>query len=384
MALILPKFCDTFSRLIATASVSSLDPNFDMSNQPVADLLATWLADIGFAVEIMQVKSNPGKVNLIARLGQGSGGLVLSGHTDTVPYDESKWDQDPFLLTEKDNRYYGLGTSDMKCFFPIVFEALKEIDLGKLTKPLIILATCDEECTMAGAKFLADTKCPLGRYALIGEPTGLKPVYMHKGTLSEKIKLIGQSGHSSDPSLGNNALEGMNTVINRLIKWRTELQSRETNSLFKVPVPTLNFGSIHGGDNPNRICGECEMKIEARFLPHMSIDEVRASIRTAIMDAVDGTGLTIEFDRIFPGLPGMETDRQSEIVAQAEKITGKEAGTVAFGTEGPFLNSLGMDTVILGAGDIEVAHQANEYLPMDRIEPMKEIIKQLINHFCNK
>ena len=384
MAIVLPKFRDIFSSLIETASVSSINPDIDMSNQSVADLLANWLAGIGFAVEIMQVKNNPRKVNLIARMGQGTGGLVLSGHTDTVPYDESSWNQDPFLLTEKNNRFYGLGTSDMKSFFSILLDALKDIDLGKINKPLLILATCDEECNMAGAKFLADSRRTLGRYALIGEPTGLKPVYMHKGTLCERVKLVGHSGHSSDPSLGNNALEGMNAVINRLIKWRSELQNREINPLFKVPMPTLNFGSIRGGDSPNRICGDCEMKIDVRLLPNMNIDDVRASIRATVMAAVDGTGLTIEFDSIFPGLPAMKTDRQSEIVVQSEKITGKEAGTVAFGTEGPYLNSLGMDTVILGAGDIEVAHQANEYLPLDRIEPMKKIIQQLVNHFCIK
>jgi len=378
----IPSFKEQLASLIATPSVSSLDPAIDTSNRPVAALLAGWLEDLGYSVEMMQVRTNPDKVNLLAAAGRGEGGLVLAGHTDTVPYDQDRWRFDPFVLTESDNRYYGLGTSDMKSFFPIVLDVLRELEPARLKRPLFILATCDEECTMAGAKALVTAGRPLGRHALIGEPTGLKPVNMHKGIMYEAIRLIGKSGHSSDPALGINALEAMNSVINRLVSWRSELQGRLSNPLFGVPVSTVNFGAIHGGDNPNRICGECELKIDVRLLPGIDADDIRASLRRNIMETVDGTGISVEFDGIFPGLPAMETDKNSEIVRLAEKLAGEPACAVGFGTEGPYLNSLGMDTVVLGAGDIDVAHQPDEFLPLDRITPMKKIIQQMIEHFC--
>ena len=332
--------------------------------------------------EIMPVKKLPEKVNLIAVAGKGEGGLVLAGHTDTVPYDESGWRHDPFILTEVDNRLYGLGTADMKCFFPIVLDVIRDMDLKELKRPLYILATADEESTMSGAKALAGSGRAMGRYALTGEPTGLRPVNMHKGVLFETVRLIGQSGHSSDPSLGRNALEGMNKVINCLCTWRGELQKNYQNTRFKIPYPTMNFGSIAGGDSPNRICGECELKIDIRFLPGMDLDELRATLRRQVMETIDGIGLVVEFDRIFPGTPGMETDPQSDIVKTAERLAGEPVASVAFGTEGPYLNSLGMETVVLGAGDIDVAHQANEYLGLERIEPMKKIIKDMIKQYC--
>lgn len=373
---------DCFAQLIAQPSISSFDSRFDQSNQAVVELLANWLDNNGFNVEIVTVAENPRKCNLIAGTGKGEGGLVLAGHTDTVPYDDSAWQQDPFRLTERDGKLYGLGTSDMKCFFPIVIEALKDIDLSGLKKPLYILATCDEESTMSGARALVESGRKLGDYALIGEPTGLKPVNMHKGIVMEKIRLIGRAGHSSNPALGINALEGMNSVITSLVNWRGQLQSENRNPGFKVPVPTLNFGSINGGDNPNRICAECELTIDIRTLPGMGLDEVRAGVKRTVMQAVDGTGLIIEFDSIVPGIPAMYTDADAEIVAIAEKFAGEPAGTVAFGTEGPYFNSIGMDTVVLGAGDIDQAHQANEYLSMDRIRPMQEMLINLIKHFC--
>ena len=219
---------------------------------------------------------------------------------------------------------------------------------------------------------------------MIGEPTGLKPVNMHKGIVMEIIRLIGRSGHSSDPSLGVSALEGMNAVINKLLEWRGRIQTEFTNPEFKVPVPTLNFGQIRGGDNPNRICAECELSVDMRLLPGMEIELVRADIRKAAMQAVDGTGLTVEFDAIIQGLPCLATDGEAEIVKIAEKLTGQHTGAVAFGTEGPYFNQLDMDTVILGPGDIDQAHQANEYLSMDRINPMITLLTGAVEHFCLK
>ena len=378
----LPAFQESFAALVAAPSVSSIDPRHDQSNLPVADLLANWFADLGCAVETVPVNSSADKVNLIASLGAGAGGLVLSGHTDTVPYTESAWRQDPFRLTERDGRFYGLGTSDMKCFFPIVMQVLLSLDLKKIKRPLILLATCDEESTMAGAKALVDANRGLGRYALIGEPTGLKPVIMHKGVMIETITLKGKAGHASNPSLGNNAMEGMYEVMQTLLDWRSRLQQEFSNEKFDVPVPTLNFGSIHGGDSPNRICADCELKIDLRLLPRMHIGEVRQQLRRTVTQALAGSGLTVEFDEVFPGTPPMETDPLSEIVIVAEKLTGHAAGSVNFGTEGPYLNSLGMDTVVLGPGDIDQAHQANEYIEQSRIRPMQDLLKKMITHFC--
>ena len=377
-------FTEAFRQLVATPSVSCLDPALDRSNRPVADLLATWLEDLGFTVEMMPVSEGPEKVNLIARAGSGGEGLLLAGHTDTVPYNHDMWDQDPFLLTERDGRYYGLGASDMKCFFAILIEVLQDVDLAQLARPLCILGTCDEESNMSGAKALVDSRVTLGRHALIGEPTGLVPIRMHKGVLFENIRLTGKAGHSSDPSMGINALEGMNKVINSLVQWRDELQSREENGAFKVPVPTLNLGSIRGGDNPNRICADCELTLDVRLLPHMEIEETRAALRQRVMQAVDGSGMGVEFDCIFPGTPGMHTDGAAEIVRVAEELSGRRAGSVAFGTEGPYFNAMGMETVVLGPGDIDQAHSANEYVAMDRIAPMRRIVHGMIKHFCGQ
>ena len=181
--------------------------------------------------------------SLVASAGRGPDGLVLSGHTDTVPFDENRWNSDPFMLTETNGRLYGLGTADMKSFFALIIEAIRELDLSSLQQPLIILATADEETSMNGARALNAGHLQGARFALIGEPTGLKPVRMHKGMMMEAIRLTGLSGHSSNPALGHSALEAMHRVMTELLKWREEMQHANNNPLFEIPVPTMNPNS---------------------------------------------------------------------------------------------------------------------------------------------
>lgn len=388
----IPEMLESFSQLVAAPSVSSIDPQWDQSNRGVVDLLAGWLEDIGFNVEVIPVPAEPGssstkeKFNLIACLysgkEEGEGGLVLSGHTDTVPFSAESWRQDPFKLTENEGRLHGLGICDMKSFFPIVMEVAQQLNVRDLQQPLYVLATADEESTMSGVRALAASGKSLGRYALIGEPTGLVPVYMHKGILMESIKIKGQAGHSSNPALGNSALEGMHTVISAIMEWRKELQNQFQDARFFVPEPTINFGTIHGGDNPNRICADCELTIDLRLIPEMELEKIRAGLRTLVSESIAGSGLSVEYESIFDGIPGFETDINSEVIQVAEKLSGREPGTVAFGTEGPYLNTMGMETVILGPGDIDQAHQANEYLSLDRIPPMLDILTNMVGHFC--
>jgi len=377
-----PSLHEMLARLIAIPSVSSVNPAFDQGNRVLIDEVAGWMEAAGFAVEIVPIPGKPDKANVIGTLGQGPGGLVLAGHTDTVPCDEHLWTHDPFRLTEDDGRLYGLGTSDMKSFIALALEAARGLRAADLEQPLIILATADEESSMAGAETLVKLGRPKARYAVIGEPTGLRPVRMHKGVMMEAIRITGHSGHSSDPSLGANAIEGMQQAMGALLEFRTELQSCHCNPLFHVPVPTMNFGYIHGGDNPNRICGHCELHIDVRPLPGMNMLELRDMLKERLGQAVTIPGLSLAVEPLFAGTPPMETPADSPLVRATEALTGHAAEAVPFGTEGPYLRELGMDVVVLGPGDIAQAHQPDEYLALDRIPPTLDLLRALIQRFC--
>lgn len=368
--------------LIGTPSISCTRADLDLSNLPVIELLASWLEELGFATEIMPIPGQPNKANLIATLGSGPGGLVLSGHTDTVPCNPELWQSDPFKLTERDDRFYGLGSCDMKGFFALAIEAARAFKDETFQQPLIILATADEETSMSGARALAEAGKPKARYAIIGEPTSLKPIHMHKGIMMESVRVTGKSGHSSNPALGANAMEAMHGVLTELLHFRSELQANYQNSLFSVHVPTLNLGCIHGGDNPNRICGQCELEYDLRPLPGMDIDVLRETIDSRLRPIENRYGVDITTASLFPGVPPFGNDAQSELVKTAEAMTGHKATAVAFATEAPFLQGMGMDTVVLGPGSIDQAHQPNEYLAFDQINPTVNLLKQMIAKYC--
>ncbi len=369
-------------QLIATSSISSTRPEYDQGNRAVIDLLAGWLEDMGFVCEILPLPYAPHKANLIATLGKGAGGLVLSGHTDTVPCDESLWSQDPWTLTERDNRFYGLGTCDMKSFLALAIEAARGLKPEDMKQPLIILATADEESSMAGARELTRIQKPKARYAVIGEPTGLTPLSMHKGIMMERITLTGKSGHSSNPALGRNAMDAMHKVMCELMLLREEWKTQYHNPGFTVPTPTLNLGCIHGGDNPNRICGTCTLDFDVRMLPGMDSETIRHAIYQRINPIASAAEVGFEFVPITQSIESFFSHADSELVKTCERLTGHISTSAAFATEAPFLSAMGMDTVVLGPGSIDQAHQPDEFLTLDSLNPTLHLLRNLIQTFC--
>ena len=378
----LASFETLLSQLVAIPSVSSPQADWDQSNVAVVELLASWFEQLGFSTDIMAASPSGDKANLIATLGQGDGGLVLSGHTDTVPFDANRWQTDPFSLQSSQGRFYGLGTCDMKGFFPIIVEALRQLNGAELSQPLIVLATADEESSMAGARALAKSGRRLGRAAVIGEPTSIRPVRMHKGIMMERLSVTGQAGHSSNPSLGNNAIEGMTQMLSALREIRSEWQSKYRNPLFDVAAPTLNLGRIHGGDSPNRICGHCELSFDIRPLPGMDCEQLHDEIGARLGKLAHGLGLNIELEPLIDAVEPFETSHDAELVRIAERFTGQASEAVAFATEAPWLKSMGMETIVMGAGSIDQAHQPNEYLAHDQVAPMADVLSRLIRHYC--
>ncbi len=376
----LPKTEQMIEQLIATPSVSCVLDELDMSNRAVIDLLASWAESIGFECEIQTIRSD--KYNLIAKAGSGFDGLVLSGHSDTVPCNESLWQTNPFEMHKQSDRLFGLGSCDMKSFLALALSASQGFDFKQLIRPLTLVATADEESTMCGARLIADNGKKLGRYCVIGEPTNLTPVRQHKGVLSESIRFTGSSGHASNPALGNNALDGMHEFIGELFRYRDGLQQQYQDPAFEIPTPTLNLGHIHGGDNSNRICGDCELLIDIRYLPNMSIEQLISDIRGLAESVADRRGLRSKCKLLGDGLPAMDTDQASEIAQYLTFATGKVAGSVAFGTEAPYYNRMQTETIVIGPGSINQAHQPNEFLLIEQIKPTIDLLEDLIHKFC--
>lgn len=378
----LPDFTDSLTQLIANASISSSQASWDQGNLSIIQLLATWFEQLGFSIDIQAVPKTRNKYNLLAKLGNGEGGLLLAGHSDTVPFDENRWHSDPFKIINEDNKFYGLGTCDMKGFFAFILQACKGLSAQNLQKPLYILATADEETTMAGARFFSQSQQVKPDVAIIGEPTNLVPVIMHKGHMSHRITIQGQSGHSSKPSLGVNAIEIIHLVIGQLMQLKQKLAHNYSNQAFDVTEPTLNFGAIRGGDNANRICGHCELDIDMRSLPGMTDSELIQLLAETLQPLAEKYPGRVSFSELDPSSPSFEQNRGSELVTLAEEISGHQCCAVNYATEAPFIQQLGCQTIVLGPGSIDQAHQPNEFLAHSEIDKTQVLLSKMIARYC--
>ncbi|WKE65299.1 acetylornithine deacetylase [Gallaecimonas kandeliae] len=375
----LPSLDQMFNRLLSLPSVSATDPALDTGNKAVIEQLAQWCETLGFKVTLQPV--GPNKLNLWAELGSGPGGLLLTGHADTVPFDEGRWQKNPLGLTERDGRWYGLGATDMKGFFALVLGALETMDLSQLKAPLRIAATADEETTMDGARLLAEANPFSPALTLVGEPTELKPIGRHKGHISAGIRITGRSGHSSDPAAGLNAMELMHGVMGDLIALKGKLAERYQDNHFAVPYPTLNLGHIHGGDNANRICGCCELHIDIRPLPGMSIPELEGLLKESLSNVEKAHPGALAWEHLHAPCPAFVSPPgpfQDEI----GRLLQSPVEAANYATEAPFFASLGGEVLVLGPGSIRQAHQPDEYLAMDQLRPAMELIQSMVKRLC--
>lgn len=206
---------------------------------------------------------------------------------------------------------------------------------------------------------------------IIGEPTDMPPVFTHKGYLSSAIRVVGRSGHCSDPERGLNAIKVMHKVTSNLLKLKDKLKHKYAINLFNIPYPTLNLGNIHGGDNANHIWGCCEMHVELRSLPALSVQMLLLDTTKGINKQYPNAVSVIDLHDPISVFSG-STD--SALVMLAEKIAEERAIAVNYCTEAPFIQQFGCETIVMGLGSINRAHQPDEFLAMEKIKPSQKII----------
>ena len=374
---------DTLKDLVAIDSVS------ERSNAEIISYLARRCEAAGLKVTQLPYVDDQGveKINLVAQTAVSDSKtetnsiveLALVGHTDTVPYHPA-WIE-ALRLTEKDGKLLGRGACDTKAFISAALTAIAGIDLSSLTKPLALVFTADEEIGCLGAKRLARAKPFSARYAIVGEPTSLQPMRAGKGYCLAEITVRGREAHSAYPQIGASAIFRAARLIGRIEQIAEELK-RDQRPGFDPPYTTMNVGLIEGGTAKNIIAGECRFTLEWRTIPGQESDYTLNLVRQA---AADLQKQEVDFDCEIDAAradESFETRADSSLVQLLEESSGKEAGTVAFGTEAPSLIALGAEAVVFGPGDIRVAHRTGEFVPVDQLNRCVEILSQAIQHFC--
>jgi acetylornithine deacetylase len=370
---------ETLAELVGIDSVSA------RSNAEIIDYLSARVEQNGFQVSRFPYTDERGveKINMVARVGPTSSGgaveLALVGHTDTVPFD-SGW-ADARRLTEREEKLYGRGACDTKGFIAAALVATEGTELQALRRPLALVFTADEEIGCLGAKRLADERVLSARYSIVGEPTSLQPMRAGKGYCLAEVTLRGREAHSAYPSLGASAIFRAARLVSRIERIGVELQARQVEA-FDPPYTTVNVGLISGGSAKNIIAGECRFTLEWRPVPGQAASHVLDLLEREIEEE---RALDADYDceiKVVRLDNGMETAADSPLVRMLEEATGKASGTIAFGTEAPQMAEMGAQAVVLGPGNIRVAHRTDEFVPVADLRACVRILSRAIEHFC--
>jgi acetylornithine deacetylase len=366
----------TLNDLVAIDSVSS------RSNTEIISYLERRCRSLGLSTERHRHVDERGleKINLIACTSKADEiELVLVGHTDTVPYD-ANW-KEALTVTERDGKLFGRGACDTKAFIAAALTSVESVDIRKLTKPLALVFTSDEEIGCLGAKRLADAKPFTAKYAIVGEPTSLQPRRAGKGYCLAHVTVRGREAHSAYPQIGASAIFRAARLIERIETIAEELK-KDQHQDFDPPFTTINVGLINGGSAKNIIPGKCRFTLEWRTIPGQKADYALELVRAAITDLKrDDSDFECEVDADRAD-DSFETRADSELVEFLEQAANQSSGTVAFGTEAPSMIALGAEAVVFGPGDIRVAHRTGEFVPVNELDRCVQILRQAIARFC--
>jgi acetylornithine deacetylase len=371
---------ETLSELVAIDSVSA------RSNAEIVNYLSQRCEALGLRVRNFPYTDASGveKINLIALAGaefsdNASVELSLVGHTDTVPYDP-QW-AEALKLTERDGKLYGRGACDTKAFIAATLAAVESVELKNLHRGLALVFTADEEIGLIGAKRLAESRAIHARYAIVGEPTSLRPMRAGKGYCVAEITISGREAHSAFPALGTSAVFGAARLISAIEGIAVELES-EQHGAFDPPFTTLNVGLVHGGAAKNVIAGECRFTLEWRPIPGQDPKHLLDLLFNAIEAEKKRDPNFVCDVNAARADEGFETSEDSTLVTILEEITANRSGTVAFGTEAAQMTELGAEAIVLGPGDIRVAHRTGEFVPIAELEACVKILGQAIERLC--
>jgi acetylornithine deacetylase len=356
------------------------------SNLALIDFIREELARHGVASRLTYDDERR-KANLFATIGAGKpAGVIVSGHTDTVPWDGQDWSVDPLGAELRDGRLYGRGSADMKGFIGLALAQVPAYLSADLPFAVHLAFSYDEEVGGFGARrLIADMReagvAPLA--CIVGEPTGMVPALAHKGVYRWRCCVRGHAAHSSLTPQAVNAIEVGARVVGKLAdmaaRWRDEEPRYDG---FDVPYSTGSVGVIEGGIADNVVPADCRFNYEFRNLPGSDVTamqgEVRAYAETLepAMRAIDAHA-GIRFETICE-MPAFLAAADDPAVLLAQRLAATDATTlVAFGTEAGLFQRAGTPTVVCGPGHIAQAHQADEYVSLAQLAAAERFLLAL-------
>jgi succinyl-diaminopimelate desuccinylase len=361
-----------------------------------ARLIGERLGRFGYEVEYIAAEGRPEhtpahpRVNVMGvRKGEGGGPVVhLNGHFDVVPAGDG-WTVDPFAGLIRDGRVYGRGTGDMKAGLASAMYAAEAVRRAGVRLPgtVEVSGTVDEESGgFAGVAYLAETKrIAAGRtdYVIIPEPHSPDRICVgHRGVYWFEVTTEGRIAHGSMPFLGVSAIEHMGTVLEAV---RSELKPALSQRVTDMPVvppgaahATINVNALEGGQSRQEVqtpcvADRCRAVFDRRFLLEEGFDRARAEVVELLEKTAARTpGLRYQLRDLMVVHP-TRAPKDSPLIAALERsiqaVMGRPAAHIASpGTydQKHVARLAGVPhCVSYGPGILELAHQPDEYCPVD-------------------
>ena len=327
------------------------------------------------------------QANLLATIGpMRDGGVVLSGHSDVVPAEETDWTGTPFVAMRREQKIYGRGTVDMKGFIACAMAMAPVFADSNLARPIHIAVTFGEEVGCKGAPLLIEDMLDAGirpEAAIVGEPTEMGIVEAHKGMHEYTTEITGLEGHGSKPAQSVNAVQYGARYVGKLMELASELEQQPPgDSPYDPPHTTISVGSMHGGVAHNIVAGECVIQWEMR--PVVRADATRtldaiADYEKQLQEEMQAVSESARIEtRTVGAVGGLERDAGSRAVELlASLLDNPRRTTAAFGTEAGLYQSAGIPAAVCGPGSIDVAHQPDEHVSIEQLEECLHMMKGL-------
>jgi acetylornithine deacetylase len=346
------------------------------SNLQLIDLVREELARHGVDCRLTFNEERT-KANLFATLGEGKpAGIILSGHTDTVPWDGQDWVFDPLGGDIEDGKLYGRGAADMKGFIAVAVAHAESFLHSKAPFAIHLALSYEEEIGCFGVReLIADMReagiRPLA--CVVGEPTSMVPAIAHKGVYRYKCCVRGKEAHSSLTPRSVNAIEMAARVIGRLRDMADAFEREEPRyEGFDVPFSTASVGRFHGGIADNVVPRDAEFRYEFRDLPtadvaamQREIVDYARSLEPGMKRVAPEAGFSFQTICEIPSFLGSAEDTVTRL---AQQLSGERRTTqVAFGTEAGLFKRAGIPTVVCGPGSIVQAHQPDEFVSLEQL-----------------
>jgi acetylornithine deacetylase len=343
------------------------------SNLPFASFLSKYFEEAGFKKKIIK-KDN--FALLFFTIGNGKEGLIISCHTDTVPPSDG-WKTNPFKLTVKGEKAFGLGVCDTKGAISSVMMAVKQADFKKLNKKFGLVFTFKEETDFSGAKLLNKEILKGYNKVIVCEPSNLFPVIRHKGAVAYEVKFYGKEAHSSEPRRGIDALWAACLFSSKIYDLKRNAEKIIINKKFNPPYTTFNLAEISGGGAINKIPATAKVKFEYRPINKAEIKKYDNKIISALSETKKKIkGIRIEINKGLNLMP-LEMRGNSAFLKKIKSICGKTA-SASYATEASIYSSLGLEAIVLGPGNILQAHKPNEYIEISQLKRATALFKKLI------